>query len=111
MLKRPDGAVLGWFDVGIRFFESGGHDPDQLPPLMDREAQRAWIAGFGAAWCEWPEHSVDTFDDPRNGSIMEALAHTLSFHSHFLHTLLMIQKSRNSARLHTLGRERCQDWK
>jgi hypothetical protein len=92
MLKRPDGAMMKWFDIGVRFFECCGHDPEHLPPLRDREAQRAWLAGFGTAWCEWPERRLDTFDDPRDGSLIEALAHTLNSHPQFMRTLLTIQQ-------------------
>lgn len=100
MLKPPDGVARGWFDAGIRFFESGGHDSDQLPPIGDREAQRAWLAGFGAAWCEWPERRLDTFDDPRDGSLIEALTHALRSHPRFMRTLLATHQGSNSVKLH-----------
>ena len=39
-----------WFDIGWAMFEGGLCRDVGLPPLNDMEAQRWWLAGFGAAW-------------------------------------------------------------
>ena len=50
-----------WFDVGWDAYKEGGRDPESFPPLNDMEAQREWLAGFGAAWASGPDdlESVD----------------------------------------------------
>jgi hypothetical protein len=42
--------VDDWFDIGWAMFEGGMCGERGLPPLNDMEAQRWWLAGFGAAW-------------------------------------------------------------
>jgi hypothetical protein len=39
-----------WFDVGWAMFGGGMCGDARLPPPNDMEAQRWWLAGFGAAW-------------------------------------------------------------
>ena len=39
-----------WFDIGWAMFEGGMRPKMGLPPLNDMDAQRWWLAGFGAAW-------------------------------------------------------------
>jgi hypothetical protein len=49
-----------WFDVGWGMFEGGLRGQRRLPPMNDMEAQRWWLAGFGAAWAaSGSEDSVD----------------------------------------------------
>lgn len=46
-------AVIGkmdWFDAGWAVYQNDARDPGLFPPLGDREAQRQWLGGFGAAW-------------------------------------------------------------
>jgi hypothetical protein len=54
MSHRAQGPDFDWFGAGWSAFHFPVH-PDAFPPLDDREAQRAWLAGFGAAWAECPE--------------------------------------------------------
>lgn len=54
MSYREQRPVVDWFDAGWAAFHFPVH-PDFFPPLDDRTAQRAWLAGFGAAWAECPE--------------------------------------------------------
>ncbi len=50
-----------WFDVGMDAYRDDEHRQELLPPRSDMEAQRAWLAGFGAAWASGTEdlESVD----------------------------------------------------
>jgi hypothetical protein len=41
---------IDWFDVGWKAFKKSRQGAVSFPPLGDREAQRAWLGGFGAAW-------------------------------------------------------------
>jgi hypothetical protein len=38
-----------WFEIGWAAFKEEQWEADFFPPLNDMEAQRAWLAGFGAA--------------------------------------------------------------
>jgi hypothetical protein len=49
--RDPD---FDWFGAGWAAFHFPVH-PESFPPLDDRDAQRAWLAGFGAAWAECPD--------------------------------------------------------
>ena len=40
-----------WFDAGCKV-SLGAREQGLFPPLGDREAQRFWLGGFGAAWAE-----------------------------------------------------------
>ena len=49
-----------WFHIGWAMFEGGMRTYAGLPPLNDMEAQRWWLAGFGAAWAaSGSQESVD----------------------------------------------------
>ena len=52
MASFNKGKDIGWFEAGSAAYLDGGRDVDLFPPLGDREAQRAWLGGFGAAWAE-----------------------------------------------------------
>jgi hypothetical protein len=47
----PLDTLLKWIDIGGTAYASADDQP-VLPPLGDRQTQRAWLAGFAAAWCE-----------------------------------------------------------
>ena len=47
--KALDTRLCGQID----WFEGLAEDPASFPPLNDRQAQRAWLAGFLASWSEW----------------------------------------------------------
>jgi len=51
-------ADFGWFGAGYAVFGTETSDRDFYPPLDDDEAQRQWLAGFGAAWVECPDDSA-----------------------------------------------------
>lgn len=61
-----DGYCLDWFDAGAAVME-GQRDAHLYPPLDEREVQRQWLGGFGAAWAE--------LDDGRDveDALMDAL--------------------------------------
>ena len=42
---------MDWFAAGTQRHDRGA-TAAPLPPLNDMEAQRHWLAGFGAAWVE-----------------------------------------------------------
>lgn len=48
-----------WFGAGWAVYK-GSAGEDWFPPLNDREAQRAWLGGFGAAWVEYPDVAACT---------------------------------------------------
>lgn len=54
MSHRAQDPDLDWFGAGWSAFHFPV-PPDTYPPLDDRAAQRAWLAGFGSAWAECPE--------------------------------------------------------
>ena len=41
---------MDWFDAGWAVYQEGVRDPEYFPPLGDRDAQRQWLDGVGAAW-------------------------------------------------------------
>jgi hypothetical protein len=45
---------MDWFAAGTQRHDRGA-TAAPLPPLNDMEAQRHWLAGFGAAWVERPD--------------------------------------------------------
>jgi hypothetical protein len=47
----PLDTLLEWIDIGAAASASAD-DRTILPPSGDRQTQRAWLAGFAAAWCE-----------------------------------------------------------
>lgn len=57
--------------AGSAVFDGVTEDPASYPPLNDRQAQRAWLAGFLVSWYEWldrqaadasADSSATTFD-------------------------------------------------
>ncbi len=76
-----------WFDVGWDAYKECGRYPESLPPLNDMEVQRAWLAGFGAAW-------VEASDD--DGSVDEALVRTLEGREELLRQLRSHRTGRGS---------------
>ena len=57
MAGSKPGATLGvaqamsdWFDIGWALYKDKRCDAHCFPPLGDRQAQRWWLGGFGAAW-------------------------------------------------------------
>ena len=48
-LRRPPPH---WMDLGSAVFEGRAAGSDCYPPLNDMQAQRWWLAGFGASWYE-----------------------------------------------------------
>ncbi len=54
MSHRAQDPDPDWFGAGWSAFHFPV-PPDAYPPLDDRGAQRAWLAGFDAAWAECPE--------------------------------------------------------
>ncbi len=51
-------AECGWFGAGYAVFGTATADRAFYPPLDDDEAQRQWLAGFGAAWVECPDDAA-----------------------------------------------------
>jgi hypothetical protein len=45
---------MDWFAAGAQLHDYGA-TAAPLPPLNDMEAQRHWLAGFGAAWVDRPD--------------------------------------------------------
>ena len=86
----PEGFPdVDWFDAGSAIFDGVTNDPSFYPPLNDIEAQRAWLAGFGASWIEFPEcPETDVFPDRRRGEIGEVLSRTLLHRPQLLRQLL-----------------------
>jgi hypothetical protein len=41
---------MDWFGAGWAVYQEDVRDPEYFPPLGDRDAQRQWLGGFGAAW-------------------------------------------------------------
>ena len=85
------GDLDRWFDAGWAVFKGNTGD-EWFPPLNDMEAQRWWLAGFGAAWVEYPiTEAVQSMlfdDEPGGESIHDALAHALTGRSTLLAQLL-----------------------
>lgn len=46
--------MADWFSHGERVAD-GVRDENLYPPLGDRDAQRQWLGGFGAAWAACAE--------------------------------------------------------
>ena len=61
-------AVINWIDAGWAVYKEGVRDSRFFPPLGDREAQRAWLGGVGAAWAS---------DLDNTESVEDALARVL----------------------------------
>ncbi len=51
-------ADFVWFSAGYAVFGAETSDRAFYPPLDDDEAQRHWLAGFGAAWVECPDDAA-----------------------------------------------------
>ena len=92
------GAMMGvaeamtcddWFDVGWAMFEGGMCTETGLPPLNDMEAQRWWLAGFGAAWAAGRS----------DASVDDALLATLAGHAELLRQLRSHRAGWGSARV------------
>lgn len=62
-------------------------DHPVLPPPGERAIQRAWLAGFGAAWCE---DARETPCHRRHASLSMVLAEVLGDRPDLLHELLSI---------------------
>ena len=71
-------AVINWLDAGWAVYKEGARDPEYFPPLGDRDAQRAWLGGFGAAWAS---------DLDGKESVDEALARALEGRGELLRQL------------------------
>jgi hypothetical protein len=69
MASFNKGNDIGWFEAGSAAYLDGGRDVALFPPLGDREAQRAWLGGFGATWAETRVNGE---------SVAEALIRTLA---------------------------------
>jgi len=69
---------IDWFEAGYRVL-LGAREQGLFPPLGDREAQRFWLGGFGAAWAEQALSDADA--PPGRGDLAEsveaALLHAL----------------------------------
>jgi hypothetical protein len=78
-----------WFDVGWAMFEGGMCTETGLPPLNDMEAQRWWLAGFGAAWAAGRS----------DASVDDALLATLAGHAELLRQLRSHRAGWGSARV------------
>ena len=61
-------GVINWIDAGWAVYKEGVRDSRFFPPLGDRETQRAWLGGFGAAWAS---------DLDSKESVVDALARVL----------------------------------
>lgn len=57
--QTKDEVIRAWIAFGTDAYDLPAFRRI-LPPLGEREIQRAWLAGFGAAWCvdlpEFPRH-------------------------------------------------------
>jgi hypothetical protein len=84
-------ADFGWFGAGWAVFKGGTADPDFYPPLDDTDAQREWLAGFGAAWVECPDdeavESILNGDGMGGESVEEALVRVLESRDDLLRAL------------------------
>jgi hypothetical protein len=68
-----------WFALGSAVFEGRAAGPDDYPPLNDRQAQRGWLAGFGASWIEAAErHDRDPARHPPTLDLWTHLTRTLT---------------------------------
>ena len=45
-------AKTDWFEAGWAVYKDGVRDAHCFPPLGERQAQRWWLGGFGAAWAQ-----------------------------------------------------------
>ncbi|WP_043748166.1 hypothetical protein [Imhoffiella purpurea] len=80
--------TLDWFEAGEAIFEAATDDPSCYPPLHDPETQRAWLAGFVAAWGEHDMVEAEKrTGDPRDLPIREILALRLTDHPELLSQL------------------------
>ncbi len=78
----PTAAVIkktDWSDTGWKVYKDGKCDREFFPPLGDRDAQRSWLGGFGAAW------AADLSDNA--GSVVDALARALEGRGELLRQL------------------------
>lgn len=68
-----------WFALGSAVFEGRAAGPDRYPPLNDMQAQRGWLAGFGASWIEAAErHDRDPARYPPTLDLWTNLTRTLT---------------------------------
>ena len=83
--------ISDWFDAGWAVYK-GSTGEDWFPPLNDREAQRAWLGGFGAAWVEYPDDearaSILMGDGLGGESLDDALTSALARRPELLEQLL-----------------------
>ena len=67
-----------WFEAGSAVFEATTADPASFPPLNDRQAQRAWLAGFLASWSEWLDRQgLPLSDEQEAATLDDRLTRTL----------------------------------
>lgn len=80
-----------WFSRGWAVYKGNLRDDDHFPPLNDMEAQRWWLGGFGAAWCESPDdaaiQSILEGDGMGGESVIEALVRALEGRGELLRQL------------------------
>jgi hypothetical protein len=91
--KTPIPHIL-WFQAG----RLSGHlpiDPRQLPPLGDRLAQVAWLAGFTAAWITATDPGQEPEGDPA-----AALTSLLQGHRALLAEIMAILPAAGGGRPH-----------
>ena len=53
---------VDWIDAGWAVYKEGARDPEYFPPLGDRDAQRAWLGGVGAAWASDLDNTESVVD-------------------------------------------------
>jgi hypothetical protein len=94
--EPPLDFLLAWIDRGFAAYHSPV-DAHLLPPIADRRIQRAWLAGYGAAWCE--AALTAPFERP-DSTVVAALSRALVDHPALLRELLVISTPIDRWRLH-----------
>jgi hypothetical protein len=93
----PLDTLLEWIDIGAAACAKPDHQPN-LPPSGDRPTQRAWLAGFAAAWCEGALQASD--DGAFEPSLSNALIQAVGADPALLVELLAISDHGERRRLH-----------
>lgn len=94
-MPRPGDSTDDWFAAGMAVFWRST-EPADFPPIDDRDAQRAWLGGFGAAWAECPDATDGWCDE----DLDVALTLALKGRERLLQQLLEYGRERSERVLH-----------